>query len=165
MRFAAADIAGHRGAAQETDKSADRSWKNNSGAEDGRVEKVLIDPIVVSGCDKPFDNVISSFFCRYAHLYNDEELGQTEAFLLNERKKLEEYEKKIKLYHDLAGRIPIVIERTVFAEFFEVSHAPFIRTVVENVERFKGLLIYRLVDRYQTTTKKWIYFKIHLNMF
>ncbi|XP_028047400.2 dynein heavy chain 7, axonemal [Monomorium pharaonis] len=93
---------------------------------------------------------------KYAHLYNDEELGRTEAFLLNERTKLDEYEKKIKLYHDLAGSIPIEIERTVFAGFFEVSHAPFIRTLVENVERFKGLLIGRLVDQYQNTTKKVI---------
>lgn len=74
--------------------------------------------------------------------------------MLNERMKLEEYEKKIKLYHDLAGRIPIEVERTVFAGFFEVSHAPFVRAVVENVEHFKGLLIHRLVDRYQNTTKK-----------
>jgi len=52
VRFAAADIAAYRGAAQETDKSADRSRKNNPGAEDGRIEKVLIDLIVI-GCDKP----------------------------------------------------------------------------------------------------------------
>jgi len=52
VRFAAADIADHRGAAQETDKSAGRSWKNNPRAEDGRVEKVLIDPIAAGGCDK-----------------------------------------------------------------------------------------------------------------
>ncbi|XP_071649568.1 dynein axonemal heavy chain 7 [Temnothorax longispinosus] len=91
---------------------------------------------------------------KYEHLYNDEELDRTEAFLLNERMKLGEYEKKIKLYHDLAGRIPIEIERTVFAGFFEVSHAPFVRAVVENVERFEGLLVHRLVDRYQNTTKK-----------
>ncbi|XP_025992810.1 dynein heavy chain 7, axonemal-like [Solenopsis invicta] len=91
---------------------------------------------------------------KYAYLHNDEELGRTEAFLLNERTKLEEYEMRIKLYHDLAGSIPIEIERTVFAGFFEVSHAPFVRTIVENVERFKGLLIDRLVDRYQNTTKK-----------
>lgn len=62
VRSAAADIAAHRGAAQETDKSADRSRKNNPGAEDGRIEKVLIDPIVVGGCDKSLDNVISPFF-------------------------------------------------------------------------------------------------------
>ncbi|KYM93367.1 Dynein heavy chain 7, axonemal [Cyphomyrmex costatus] len=90
---------------------------------------------------------------KFEQLYNDDELGRTEAFLLNERMKLEEYEKKIKLYHDLAGRIPIDIERTVFAGFFEVSHAPFVRTMVENIEHFKGLLIQRLVDRYQNTTK------------
>lgn len=153
MRFAAAGIAADRGAAQGTDKSADRSRKNNPGAEDGRIEKVLINLIVVGGCDEPSDNVIPPFFRRYAHLYDDEELGQTEAFLLNERK-LGEYEKKIKLYNDLAGRIPIEIEKTVFAGFFEVSHAPFIRSVVENVEGFKRLLIHRLVDRYQNTTKK-----------
>jgi len=62
VRFAAADIAAHRGPAQETDKSADRSRKNNPRAEDGRIEKVLIDPIVAGGCDKPLDNVIPSFF-------------------------------------------------------------------------------------------------------
>ncbi|KYQ53326.1 Dynein heavy chain 7, axonemal [Trachymyrmex zeteki] len=93
---------------------------------------------------------------KFAQLYNDEELGRTEAFLLNERMKLEEYEKKIKLYHDLVGRIPIDIEKTVFAGFFEVSHAPFVTAVVENVEHFKGLLIQRLVDRYQNTAKNAI---------
>lgn len=61
---------------------------------------------------------------------------------------------KIMNYHDLAGRIPIEVERTVFAGFFEVSCAPFVRSVVENVECFKGLLIGRLVDKYQNTTKK-----------
>ncbi|EGI62283.1 Dynein heavy chain 12, axonemal [Acromyrmex echinatior] len=90
---------------------------------------------------------------KFAHLYNDEELDRTEAFLLNERMKLQEYGKNIKLYHDLAGKIPIDIERTVFAGFFEVSHAPFVTVVVENVEYFKGLLIQRLVDRYQNTVK------------
>lgn len=153
MRFAAADIAADRGAAQRTDKSADRSRKNNSGAEHGGIEKVLINLIVVGGCDEPSANVIPPFFRRYAYLYNDEELGQAEAFLLK-RTKLEEYEKKIKLYHDLARRISIEIERTIFAGFFEVSHALFVAAVVENVEGFKGLLIHRLVDRYQNTTKK-----------
>ena len=153
MRFAAEDIADHRGAVQGRDKAADRSWKNNPGAEAGRVEKVLIDPIA-SGSDKLLDNV--HFFCRFAQFYNDEELGRTKAFLLIDKIKLEEYEKKIELYHDLVGRIPIDIERTVFAGFFEVSHAPFITAVVENIGHFKGLLIQRLVDRYQNTAKKWI---------
>lgn len=61
---------------------------------------------------------------------------------------------KINYYHDLIGRIPIEVERTVFAGFFEVSRAPFVRTVVENIEHFKGLLICHLVDKYQNMTKK-----------
>ncbi|KYN44278.1 Dynein heavy chain 7, axonemal [Trachymyrmex septentrionalis] len=93
---------------------------------------------------------------KFAQFYNDEELGRTKAFLLIDKIKLEEYEKKIELYHDLVGRIPIDIERTVFAGFFEVSHAPFITAVVENIGHFKGLLIQRLVDRYQNTAKNAI---------
>ncbi|EZA62718.1 Dynein heavy chain 7, axonemal [Ooceraea biroi] len=88
---------------------------------------------------------------KYAHLYSNEELGRTKAFLRNEHKKLGEYEEEIKHYHDLAAGIPIEVERTVFAGLFEISHAPFVRTVVENVEHFKGLLIRRLVEKYQST--------------
>ncbi|XP_025075899.1 dynein heavy chain 7, axonemal-like [Pogonomyrmex barbatus] len=93
---------------------------------------------------------------KYMHFYNDEELNRVEAFLRFEKKKLDEYEEKIKLYHDLARRIPIEIERTIFAGFFEVSHAPFVRTMVENIEHLKGLLVSYLVDRYQNTTKNVI---------
>ncbi|XP_067216276.1 dynein axonemal heavy chain 7 [Linepithema humile] len=93
---------------------------------------------------------------KYAYLYDDEELGRAEAFLRGESRKLEEYEGKIKRYHELVGQIPIEVERTVFAGFFEVSHAPFVNAVVENVEHIKGLLIHRLVDKYQTTTKNVI---------
>ncbi|XP_025270954.1 dynein heavy chain 7, axonemal [Camponotus floridanus] len=93
---------------------------------------------------------------KYAYLYNNEEFDRTQAFLRDETKKLKEYEMKIKNYHDLAGRIPIEVERTVFAGFFEVSRAPFVRTVVENVEHYKGLLISHLVDKYQNTTKNII---------
>lgn len=103
-------------------------------------------------CDEAFNNSCISY--RYAYLYNNEEFDRTQAFLRDETKKLKDYEMKIKNYHDLAGRIPIEVERTVFAGFFEVSRAPFVRTVVENVDYFKGLLISHLVDKYQNTTKK-----------
>lgn len=91
---------------------------------------------------------------RYAYLYDDGELGRAEAFLRDESRKLEEYEEKIKRYHEIVGKIPLEVERTVFAGFFEVSHAPFVNTVVGNVEHIKGLLIHRLVDKYQTAIKK-----------
>lgn len=156
MCFIATDIAVHRWAAWETNKSADRSRKNNPGTEDGRIEKVLILFIARNDCDKTFKflRLNSYVFYRYAYLYNNEEFDRTQAFLRDETKKLKEYEMKIKNYHDLAGRIPIEVERTIFVGFFEVSCAPFVRIVVENVERFKGLLIDHLVDKYQNTTKK-----------
>lgn len=101
-------------------------------------------------------NIIPVFFFsyRYAYLFNNEEFNRVEAFLQDETKKLKEYEIKIKNYHDLAGEIPIEIEKTVFAGFFEVSRAPFIKTIVENIEHLKGLLIRHLVDKYQDTTKR-----------
>lgn len=77
-----------------------------------------------------------------------------QVFLQDENQKLANYAKKIKYYHDFAVNIPLEIERTIFAGLFEVSHAPFVNTVVENVKNLEGLLIRRLVDNYQTTAKK-----------
>ncbi|XP_050461697.1 dynein axonemal heavy chain 7-like [Cataglyphis hispanica] len=93
---------------------------------------------------------------KYAYLFNNEEFNRVEAFLQDETKKLKEYKIKIKNYHDLAREIPIKIEKTIFAGFFEVSRAPFIKTIVENIEHLKELLIQYLVDKYQDTTKSVI---------
>jgi len=112
---------------------------------------VLIN-FIGNDCDEAFNNSCISY--RYAYLYNNEEFDRTQAFLRDETKKLKDYEMKIKNYHDLAGRIPIEVKRTVFAGFFEVSRGPFVRTVVKNIDYFKGLLISHLVDKYQNTTKK-----------
>jgi len=76
------------------------------------------------------------------------------AFLHVEIRKLMEYEKKIKEYHDLAARIPIEVERTAFAGFFEVSRAPFVKTIVENIQHFKGMLLQYLIDKYQNIVKE-----------
>jgi len=86
---------------------------------------------------------------RYAHFYNNEELGRVEAFLHVDPRKLIEYEEQIKEYHDLAARIPIEVERTVFAGLFEVCRASFVQTIVENIQHFKGILLQYLIDKYQ----------------
>lgn len=59
--LAAADIEGNRGAARDTAESADRSRKNNSGTEDGGVNKVHIDPIFIAG-GRAIYYIINSFF-------------------------------------------------------------------------------------------------------
>ncbi|KAH0950776.1 hypothetical protein HN011_006322 [Eciton burchellii] len=86
---------------------------------------------------------------KYAHFYNNEELGRVEAFLHVDPRKLIEYEEQIKEYHDLAARIPIEVERTVFAGLFEVCRASFVQTIVENIQHFKGILLQYLIDKYQ----------------
>lgn len=90
---------------------------------------------------------------RYMYLCDGEELGRAEIFLRDESKKLDEYGREIKRYHDMAGRIATDVERTTFAGLFEISHAPFVDTVTENIEHFKGLLLRYLVDKYQTIVK------------
>ncbi|KAL6424717.1 hypothetical protein ACFW04_009995 [Cataglyphis niger] len=105
-------------------------------------------------CEKVFPEQKIVELEKYAYLFNNEEFNRVEAFLQDETKKLKDYKIKIKNYHDLAGEIPIKIQKTIFAGFFEVSSAPFIKTLVENIEHLKGLLIQHLVDKYQDTTKR-----------
>jgi len=75
-----------------------------------------------------------------------------EAFLRVEHK-LPEFEEKIKEYHDLAIKISIEVEKTTFTGFFEICRASFVETIVENIQRFKTILLQYLVDKYQAVVK------------
>ena len=101
-----------------------------------------------------FFNLVFSVFFRYAQYFNDEELQKVNDFLSDASHNFEDYKKLIEYYHNLAGQIPIKIQKTAFTEYFEISYANLINTVADSLKSFKDALIDHLVTYYQNMSKQ-----------
>lgn len=99
-------------------------------------------------------NLILTNFFRYAHFFNDEELGKVNEFLSNNANNLNDFKQKIEYYHNLSRDISLEIERTSFTEFFEINYNSFIETVTNNVKSFKNAIVDRLVSQYHSVAKR-----------